>query len=178
MEFAFVPLKPPIGEEEVRNEIFYLSLKAIKDFRRQYRPFVIGVLSHKEPQDEGQWTLPESKKAWKDKWVEGDEKSYYAAWPVKIYCELFFTSNSLMLTFGRIKDEEEVKEWIGSGIENSSKDCKERVEIKGEPLEVSLKVTGGTKWCRQLSIEMEYLRETLEDEEAWGPEDSIAANND
>ncbi|RWV81968.1 hypothetical protein BHE74_00059153 [Ensete ventricosum] len=182
MEFAFIPLKPVKEQEEKRDKMTHIRWRAIQDYKKQHRPFIIGVgnkhsqfsdFSKEEHGEEGQWTLSESRVAWEGKWVDGEETTRYVAWPVQLYSQSFFISNSLMLTFGQVKDQEEIEECIQEGFQFSSKDSNEGSEVRKVTLKVSLKIMGGTKWCRSLRIVEDYTHEVWEDENETGTPDSI-----
>ncbi|CAL9208288.1 unnamed protein product (mitochondrion) [Musa hybrid cultivar] len=109
-EFAFIPL---LVQEKIKASHQNIEWQVQIPFKRQWRPFSIGVLQKDKLMGEEDWIKSDVVFQGRDG-LQGGDIAYYAAWPLQIYCKGFRTSNAFRLTF--IRDEEwKLDGWIGKG---------------------------------------------------------------
>lgn len=169
-EFAFIPL---LVQEKMKASHQNIEWQVQIPFKRQWRPFSIGVLQKDELMGEEEWINSDVVFQGRDG-LQGGNIAYYAAWPLQIYCKGFRTSNALRLTF--IRDEEwQLDGWIGKGTLGSGEITLETGAVSSEAVDSSSEVESVSVDIRAESSEDEvvhnsnspidsqrYIRETVE----------------
>lgn len=135
LDFAFVPL---LVQEKVTASHQNIEWQILNTDKRQWRPFSIGVLQQDKLMGEEEWVKSDVVFQGRGG-VHGGDIAYYAAWPLRIYCKGFRTSNALRFTY--IRDEEwQLDRWLGKGTLGSGEITLETGAVSPEAVASSSEV--------------------------------------